>query len=136
VYLAAHIRIYGDVITASRNLSRGTTIGPGDISSSRMELSKLRYGYFTKSDKVIGKVVKRSIRLGESISPQRIKEPLLVHRGEEITIEAVTGALKVRVKGKALQDGIKGALISVRNLRSKRIIQAVAVEAGTVSVRM
>lgn len=136
VYLPARIRIYAEVIAATHTLTRGTNISPTDIAPIRAELSALRYGYFISSDKVIGKVVKRTIKAGEAFSPHRIKEPLLVRRGEEITIEAVSGALKVRVKGKALQDAVKGELIPVRNNRSKRIIQAVAVDSGTVSVRM
>lgn len=136
VYLPARIRVFTEVISTARTLSRGTSISPADIVPIRAELSELRYGYFLNKEDVIGKVVKRTIKAGTPLSPHRIKEPLLVRRGEEVTIVAVTGALKVRVKGKAMQDAIKGQIIPVRNNRSKRIVQAVAVESGTVSVRM
>ena len=136
VYVPAHIRIYTEVMAAAIPLGRGEQVGKDDIIAVRQELSELRSGYFNRHEDVVGKVVKRAMNAGQVFSPQRLKAPLLVRRGEEVTILATTGGLSVRVRGKALKDAARGEQLPVRNTNSKRVIQAVAIEPGTVSVRM
>jgi flagella basal body P-ring formation protein FlgA len=136
VYVPATIHRYADVIVAAHPLDRGARINEVDLNSVRRELSKLHTGYFTQRSEVIGKVLKRSISAGEILSPRRVKAPLVVRRGELVTIIAITGTLQVRGKGKALQDAARGESVPVRNTRSKRIIQAVAIKLGTVKVQM
>jgi flagella basal body P-ring formation protein FlgA len=136
VYVPAQIRIYTEVMAAARALGRGEHVSQDDVIAVRQELSALRTGYYTRSEDVIGKVLKRTMNAGQVFSPQRLKAPLLVRRGEEVTILATTGGLSVRVRGKALKDAARGEQLPVRNTNSKRIIQAVAIEPGTVSVRM
>lgn len=136
VYLSAHIQNYGDVLTAAHALTRGTKITEADIISSRLELNGLRYGYFTQKKNVIGKILKRPINAGQAFLPKRLKTPLLVRRGDQVTIIALTNGLQVRVKGEALRDAALGEKLPVRNSRSKRIIQAVATKAGTVTINM
>jgi len=136
VYVPAQIKIFANIITASQQLLRGTEIRADNLMSVRQEIGKLRSGYFTKPDAVIGKVLKQNIAAGHAITPKRIKSRILVHRGEKVTIVASIGALKVRGKGKALKDAAQGELVSVRNSRSKRIVQGIVTKPGTVNVQM
>jgi flagellar basal body P-ring formation protein FlgA len=136
VYISAQIKIFTNVIAAAHPLFRGDKITAADVISVRQELSQLRRGYFTESKQVIGKKVTRNLAAGRALSPQGVKAPVLVRRGEKVTIIASVGTLKVKVKGKALQDAAKGELVPVRNSRSKRIVQGVAVKPGVVSVQM
>lgn len=136
IYVPATIHHYAVVITAAHPLERGTRISTTDLTSVKRELSTLHAGYFTQHDEVVGKILKRSIHAGKILSPHSVKAPLMVRRGELVTIIATTGKLRVRGKGKALQDAARGESLPVRNTRSKRIIQAVAIEPGTVKVHM
>lgn len=136
VYIPSQIRIFAEVIAAAQPLLRGTEITADHIILVRQELSQLRSGYYTKSDAVIGKVLKQNLAAGRAITPRRIKAPILVRRGEKVTIVASFGTLKVRGKGKALRDAARGELVSVRNSRSKRIVQGIVTKPGTVNVQM
>jgi len=136
VYIPAHIKNFAQVVTAAHSLSRGTQISDSDVMTVRQDISQLRGDYFTQNKNIVGKILKRSMSAGQAISARHVKPPLLVHRGDEVTILATVGGLKVRGKGKALQDAALGQRIPVRNIQSKRIVQGIAVRSGIVSVQM
>lgn len=136
VYIPANIRIFGEVLTTARPISRGDTITRADIIARRQEISKLTRGYYRQADDVIGKLAARSLPAGTPLSPRMLKARLLVRRGDDVTILADTGSLQVRSKGKALQNAALGERITVRNTRSKRIVEGIAIRAGTVQVQM
>lgn len=136
LYIPAEIKIFSQVATAALPLKRGTEISQQDLAMVRMEISTLHTGYFTDAKHVIGKVVETTMRQGDVFSPRRLKAPVIVHHGEEVTILATVGSLQVRSKGKALKNAAKGEKVSVRNTRSKRVVEAVAIEPGVVQVNM
>ncbi len=136
VYIPANIRIFADVLTTARPISRGDMLTAADVIASRQEISKLSRGYYRQINEIIGKLAARSLAAGTALSPRMLKAPLLVRRGDDITIIASVGALQVRSKGKALQNAALGERISVRNTRSKRVIEGVAIRAGTIQVHM
>ncbi|MCF6210607.1 MAG: flagellar basal body P-ring formation protein FlgA [Gammaproteobacteria bacterium] len=136
VYIPANIRVFGDVLTTSRPISRGDAITRADIISRRQEISTLNHGYYRQTEEIIGKLAMRSLPAGTPLTPRMLKARLLVRRGDDVTILANTGFLQVRSKGKALQNAAQGERITVRNTRSKRIIEGIAIKAGTVQVHM
>jgi flagella basal body P-ring formation protein FlgA len=80
--------------------------------------------------------VTQNLTAGRAITPQRIKAPIVVHRGEKVAIVAAIGTLKVKGKGEALRDAAQGELVSVRNSKSKRVIQGIVTSPGVVRVQM
>ncbi len=136
VYIPANIRVFGEVLVTTRPISRGDTITRADIVAQRQEISKLHHGYYRQSDEVIGKLAARSLPAGTALTPRMLKARLLVRRGDDVTILADSGFLQVRSKGKALQNAALGERLSVRNTRSKRIVEGIAIRAGTVQVHM
>ena len=136
VYIPANIRLFGEVLTTARPISRGESLGRADVVPMRQEISKLRRGYYQRPEDVIGMLAARSLPAGTPLSPRMLKARLMVRRGDEVTIVADTGSLQVRSKGKALQDAARGERIPVRNSRSKRIVEGIATKPGTVQVTM
>lgn len=136
VYIPAQIKIFANVITATHPLHRGTIISAADVSPMRKEISLMRSGYFTKANKVIGKVITQNLATGHAVTTQRIKAPIVVHRGDKVAIIASVGTLKVKGKGEALRDAAQGERVSVRNSRSKRIIQGIVTNPGIVEIQM
>lgn len=136
LYIPANIKVYTDVITASQAISRGTVVTKNDIVSVRKEVSNFYSRYLTNPSQVIGKISKKSLYEGDIFTNRGLKAPLLVHNGEEVTIIASVGNIQVRSKGKAMKDAAKGEKVKVRNIRSKRLIEAVVLRPGTVGVNM
>lgn len=136
VYIPANIQIFAEILTTSRPISRGDMITAADLIARRQEISKLKRGYYRQREDVIGKLAARSLPAGTPLSPRMLKAQLLVRRGDDVTILASVGSLQVRSKGTALQNAAMGERISVRNTRSKRIIEGVAIKPGTIQVHM
>lgn len=136
VYIPAQIKSYANVISTAHSLPRGTRISAADVMTVRQDIGELRGDYFTENKAIIGMILKKSMSAGQVIVARNVKPPLLVHRGDDVTILASTGGLTVRVKGKALQDAALGERVPVRNKQSKRVVQGTAVKYGVVSVQM
>jgi flagella basal body P-ring formation protein FlgA len=136
VYIPAQIKNYATVVVAAHPLPRGKEISDSDLMMIRQDIGQLRSSYFTNSENVIGNILTRSMSSGQAFSSKNVRPPLLVHRGDEVTISASIGGLQVRVKGQALKDAAQGERVSVRNKQSKRVVQGTAVEPGIVNIQM
>jgi flagella basal body P-ring formation protein FlgA len=65
-----------------------------------------------------------------------VKDPRQIERGQRISLVAQTAGLEVRMKGEALEDGVAGERIQVRNVSTRRVIDGVVLSATTVRVSM
>ena len=81
-------------------------------------------------------VVKRSISRGSPFNSRNLRLPTTVHKGDIVEIVASTQGLMIRMRGKALNSGAKGERIRVKNQSSKKTIEAVVVDANTVTVNL
>jgi flagella basal body P-ring formation protein FlgA len=60
--------------------------------------------------------------------------PILVKRGDTVTITTSNPNLAIAMQGTALMDGAQGQRIRVKNTTSNRVISGVVTKAGVVSV--
>ena len=63
--------------------------------------------------------------MGYALSDRNLKPPVIVKRGQQVTLLARTSSYEVRMNGKAMMDGVAGQRIRVRNDRSERIVEGV-----------
>ncbi len=136
VYLPASIHLYGEVLTTSRPIGRGEILRADDVRPRRQELGRLAGGYFRRDDAVVGKRAVRALPAGTPLDPRMLKAPRVIQRGDAVSILVSLGGLQVRSRGKALADAARGERLSVRNLSSKRIVEGIAVDPGTVRIAM
>ncbi len=134
LYVSANVGLEMPVIVTTRDLSRGTPIEPGDLALEVMDTTHLLRGHFTEIDELVGSSLKRTLRRGQVVTPSMLVAQKTVRRGEQITILSTLGTIEVRSQGKALKDGNPGDLIPVRNLSSKKRLQARVVSRGLVSI--
>lgn len=98
VVTRAHV-VKGRILTAADILTR--PVAPRSVSS----------GALAEPGAVVGRQVTRTIREGESITPEMIREVPLVRRGETVTVTARRGGIAVRSEAKAGEDGAFGQTI-------------------------
>ncbi len=123
-----------DVPVPTRRMLPGEIITPADLSSVTLPLGRI--GAFTMTDHadVEGMQVKRLLAQGRPVQKQSIMPPVIVDRGERVSIRYVDGQLALAAPGRALDEGHKGQEIRVVNLASNTSITAVAVSKGIVRV--
>ena len=136
LYVQGKVEVFEQVLVAARQLSRGRLIQSGDLKRVERAVSGLTSGYFTDAERLVGMKVKRPIRSGTPVAGHMVEQRKLVRRGERVMIRAESAGVRVSMAGKALTDGAKGDVIEVKNLSSKRTVEAVVASPGQVRVRM
>jgi flagella basal body P-ring formation protein FlgA len=91
-------------------------------------------GYFTSRDLVVGKVARRVLPAGHAIPINALREPWVFKEGERVPIVFAFGGLSIEATGIALEPGVAGKLISVRNSDTGLIVRGVVAESGRVEV--
>jgi flagella basal body P-ring formation protein FlgA len=134
LYVPARVDLYQTVYQTAGNLPRGHIIRDTDIAPIKQNLTRLHRGYFSDKDQLLGKETRRRLQQGQVITPNQVKAPLLVKRGEQVELIARSELFAVRMNGKAMMDGARGDRIRVKNLSSERIIEGTVTQAGQVTV--
>ncbi len=133
VLVNTELDIYVSAVTASQVIGRGETISAQQLDRVELDISKAPGGFFSETEQVVGMGATRRIRARQVISPALLSAPLLVRRGEEVTITANMEGVSASMPGEAMENGAKGDVIRVKNLRSQKIIDAKIVKEGVVS---
>lgn len=72
-----------------------------------------------------GMVANRTLLPGRAVAPDMVRQPHAIEQGGAITVSLNEGALNIVMKAIALQDGVIGEAIQVRNVQNGRTICAV-----------
>lgn len=136
VFVPAQVRLFRDVVIITRPLKRNSEIGPADISMIERDVGLLNQGYLTDPTQVIGKKLTRAMQSDQVVSPRHLALAEVIRKGDQVVISARSSTVGVRMPGEALSDGGVGEQISVRNLRSNRVVKARVLGPGQVEVAM
>lgn len=91
-------------------------------------------GFYTSRDSVVGKVARRVLPAGHAIPINALREPWVFKEGDRVPIVFASGGLSIEATGIALEPGIAGKLISVRNSDTGLIVRGVVAASGRVEV--
>ncbi|MGY8999847.1 MAG: flagellar basal body P-ring formation chaperone FlgA [Rhodospirillales bacterium] len=120
----------------NRRLSRGEIILRKDIEWIAIRERNIRRGYIQNEDKIIGMAAKRYIAAQKPFTTAHIQRPQLVKKGDMVTISLISGAMRLKAQGRALETGSLGDLIRIKNTKSKRIVEANVTGAGSAKVSL
>ncbi|KTD50606.1 flagellar basal body P-ring biosynthesis protein FlgA [Legionella rubrilucens] len=123
LFIPARITIEKPVLVARRNLIRGTVIGEGDVQLVPMDISQLKQGYFSDLTQVAGQVATYTIYQGSPIQPRSLGNQILIHKGQQVSIQAISESFKITMMGVALNDGALNDVIRVKNITSKKTVE-------------
>lgn len=136
VYVPVKIKTYVEVAIANRPLARGIPIESDAIVFEKREISRLTSGYFEEVASLVNRPPKRTLTKGTIISPRDLGINAVISKGHRVSIVAKTESITVRMPGQALADAGKGEVIRVKNLSSKRTVDAIVLGPGLVQVPM
>jgi flagella basal body P-ring formation protein FlgA len=109
----------------ARGMSIGDIFGPADITEAKLPRERVAPDAILNPEQLVGKAARRILRAGETVRAGDIAEPIVVHKGDLVTIELNTPGMQLSAQGKALEDGAVGASIRVANTQSNRVIDGV-----------
>jgi flagella basal body P-ring formation protein FlgA len=128
------LRLHREVLVTARSLARGNAIAAVDLRSEERDVLRLPYGYVTDAASIEGVHTSRMLAAGTVIHPGLLAARLLVERGRPVTVIAASGNIDIRATATALENGIAGAQVRVRNLSSGRIVTGIVQGPGVVVV--
>ena len=110
-------------VVAVRSLRRGTIVRAEDVelrtTDANLRGRRIVEG-FDKIESVLGMETSRAITMNQPISVNAVRQPLLVRRGDVVTVYARTSGIVVRTVARAREEGGQGELIEVESLTKDR----------------
>lgn len=126
--------VYLPIAMAAREIARGETLTPDVLVMKRFNISNLRGEPLLNREEASGLTARRTLRPWKPILRAQVQVPLLVKRGQAVTILSETDDIHAQTAGMALKDGRLHENIKVQNSSSERVIDATVTGAGRVSV--
>ena len=118
----------------ARQVARGETIKASDVVIERRPKTEFGPDAIASEAAVVGMAARRALRAGQVLRPGDLMKPELVHRDAPVTLVYQSPGLVLTVRGKALEAGAEGDLVTVHNAQSKRSVQGIVSGPGRVTV--
>jgi flagellar basal body P-ring formation protein FlgA len=131
--MTATIEVWRPVVVIVHALPADTVIQADDVALQPRNLADLRDQYIAEADRAVGWTTKRPVATGAVLSARQLEAPIAVNKGDEVRIRSGSGPVVVSMNGTALDKGMPGEQIAVRNVQSDRVIRAWVVGPGLVS---
>jgi flagella basal body P-ring formation protein FlgA len=122
------------VAVTLRPLARGEIVRASDVTVERRPKAEFREGAPAAAD-AAGLALRHQVRAGQPLRASDLMRPEIVQRNEAVTIVYEAPGLVLTVRGKALDPGAEGDVISVLNSQSNRTIQGTVAGPARVVVR-
>jgi flagella basal body P-ring formation protein FlgA len=119
----------------NKTIERGMLIAEGDYELVRFNLSELPSDVASSPQQVVGRAAKSRIPAGESVRRSMIDIPPTIAKGTKINARYAVGGLMVTVSAVAVDDGLKGEIIRLRNEASNKIFKGSVIDEKTVEVK-
>jgi flagella basal body P-ring formation protein FlgA len=117
----------------ARDVERNEVLKSSDVVIERR--AKLVVGSDIASrDRAVGMQMRKAVRAGAALRTADLAKPDLVQRDQTVTLIFQSGGLYLTIRGKALEGGTEGDVVSVLNLQSKRTVTGTVVGRGQVSI--
>ena len=109
------------VVVAVKPIPRGTVISADEVSLKEVVESKARGGT-DKISSVVGATAKRDFLPGDVITERGIVPGFAVRRNQPVKVVYRSGAIRIELPGIALQDGLVGNIIKVKNPSTGKVL--------------
>jgi flagella basal body P-ring formation protein FlgA len=116
----AKVSVAPAVVVATRAVPRGAVIQASDVQLDRSQPLTGRTETLASLDEVIGKEAAQSLVAGRPIDKGAVRQPVLVRKGEVVTVYVRAPGVQVRTAARARDTGSQGELISVESLENRQ----------------
>lgn len=123
-----------EVVTLLRPLERGALIKNADVTVERRPRAEIGRDIVSGGEQAIGLAARSALQAGRPLRVTDLMKPELIQRNETVTLLYEVPGIMLTVRGKAIEGGAEGDVISVLNEQSKRMVQGVVVGAGRVVI--
>ncbi len=132
--LAGQFQEMAEVPVLKREVRSGDIIRAVDIELRDFPVTQTRVDTITDISSLIGKSPARVISPARPMRIHEIASPAIIKKNGLVKIRYATAGMEITTSGQAMADGAKGDTIDVRNISSRKVLQATVLDEGTVSI--
>lgn len=103
----------------------GEIISDADVTFVDIREKDLSAKTMLDASQLVGKSARRSLPALRTLSASDVTEPMLVKKGELVTVTLQSASLHLTAQGKALENGAAGATVRVLNTASNQVLEGV-----------
>jgi flagellar basal body P-ring formation protein FlgA len=118
----------------TRPVHAGVALKASDFKFVRRPKGEFAPNIVTEASQALGLAARQPLRPGQMLRQTDLMKPEIVARNEAVTITYDVPGITLSLRGKAMEAGALGDIISVMNLQSKRTIQAAVSGPGHVTI--
>jgi len=119
----------------TRDVERTDVLKASDVMIVRKPKAEIG-GDPAVRDSVVGMQMRHSMRAGQALRVADLTKPDLVQRDQSVTVVFQTAGLYLTTRGKALENGTEGDVVSVLNLQSQRTVTGIVSGRGQVTIQV
>ena len=117
-----------------RDLTSGEVIAEADLDWLLVDEKALSARVAAEPEQLVDMEVRRPLKAGKLVLARDVRAPLLIHKGDTVTVRLETPTLNLSMQGRALGDAGMNETIRVLNLSSKKTIEGIVTSAQTVAI--
>ena len=120
------------IVVPTRDIARGETITDKDLTLATVPGGALMAGTVTSIAAAKDMEARRMLHAGEAMRADDLRHPVMVMRGQTVTMLFHAPGVELTAMGRAMGEGGVGDTITVQNPASFRMIAGVITGPGTV----
>lgn len=128
------VRAYEQVAVIGQTLPAKHLVTKEDLYLEKLDTSKLKPGYVTDIDTVLGLETRRTLQNGTPLNIYMLEKPVIIKQLAMINIISNVNGIMVKTSGQALQEGREGNSIRVKNISSNKVVVGKVIDGSTVEI--
>ena len=120
------------IVVPARDILRGEVIGESDLTYAQVNAAALPSTTVTKFELLTGMQTRRTLRAGENVRPDDVRRPVVVTKGQTVTMLFSAPGVELAAMGRAMSEGGVGDTVTVQNPVSFRMVTATVTGPGAV----
>jgi flagellar basal body P-ring formation protein FlgA len=117
-----------------RDVAQGETISDADLTTIEIAAGSLGAQILTSSTNIAGLTARRMLRANVALQTYDIKKPILIKKGELVTVTYAEDGIELTAQGQAQAEAGLGDTVPILNTRSRRTIDARVTGSGSATV--
>lgn len=126
--------LWVEAFQLARPIKRGESIQRGDVNVVTVNALKHQNPLILATEDIEKLEIYQTINMDYPLYWKNVRATPMIRKGQIVDVLAKEGSLRISTKGLAMQDGSKGELITIRNIKSKKDFQAQVINENSAKV--